>query len=712
MDSKNHIHQTVPQSTEALKKREPLFTFAILSDTHINPVEGESSSPWKSNRLANARTRRVINEINKLSPKFVIHLGDLVHPVPALSSYKIALEKFRTLFTELASDLYIVTGNHDVGDKIGSWMPAENVTEKYIDLFKKNFGDYFYSFDFNNCHFVIINSQIMNSGMKCEEAQKTWLIKDLANNIKKRIFLFTHYPLYITEPNEGGHYDNIDEPARSWLLELIKKYKIEAVFAGHVHNFFYNRYADTECYVLPSVTFVRHDYSELFRVGPGEEYGRNDEGKFGYFYVKIYKTGHAAHFIRTYGKILESHNSKPTSIHLLPTFHTKESPWASIGVDMRYPWAEIVEMPYNAVLDEFYRKKARNDYPLMTLWEMGIRNLRVPFKDILDSITRERMYALRRIGHRFTIFHYDLLQVRLRDILLKHKELVSSLELIVQWSEIVSRMPEIKDLKKTAAIPIFLSKLWSSADAKHDSAPFRHYINHGFSVKEKDTIEEFLKTNNAAGAIDGFVFRVGRNSSPWNEIKAANRLATALGVKAQMHIKMAAENPALSENNDKANANRVAETISAALAFHNIDVFIDTFSDFDRGYFPRTGLVDRRYNLRAAGSVFRHLQSAIGPSRKELSLEEIIQIPGGQLCYLKRLNEFLVIVLPEKNLRIKRISTKSEICVASGAGKIIDLVNGSIMPLEWQLRRDKSHAQIELIPTLYCSDPMMLVFSQ
>ena len=40
-------------------------------------------------------------------------------------------------------------------------------------------------------------------------------------------------------------------------------------------------------------------------------------------------------------------------------------------------------------------------------------------------------------------------------------------------------------------------------------------------------------------------------------------------------------------------------------------VFLDTFADMDRGYFVRNGLVDRQYNPRAAGWVFRHQQRAL-----------------------------------------------------------------------------------------------------
>ena len=145
-----------PQKTPALEKETLLFTFAILADSHINPEEGVSSSPWDSNRLANARNRFVIHDINRHAPDFVVHLGDLVHPVPALPNYSVAADRFHELFRELESSLYLVPGNHDVGDKPLSWMPAENVTEEYVTLFRKHFGEHFYSFDYQVCHFVII----------------------------------------------------------------------------------------------------------------------------------------------------------------------------------------------------------------------------------------------------------------------------------------------------------------------------------------------------------------------------------------------------------------------------------------------------------------------------------------------------------------------------------------------------------------------------
>lgn len=36
---------------------EPVFRYAVISDTHIRPEKEESSSPWKTNLLTNDRAR-------------------------------------------------------------------------------------------------------------------------------------------------------------------------------------------------------------------------------------------------------------------------------------------------------------------------------------------------------------------------------------------------------------------------------------------------------------------------------------------------------------------------------------------------------------------------------------------------------------------------------------------------------------------------------
>ena len=83
----------------------------------------------------------------------------------------------------------------------------------------------------------------------------------------------------------------------------MEEYGVEALFIGHVHNFWFYRHAETDCYLLPSTAFVRLDYSEMYRIAPGPdaEFGRNDKPKLGYFVVHVHEGGHVCDVIRTYG---------------------------------------------------------------------------------------------------------------------------------------------------------------------------------------------------------------------------------------------------------------------------------------------------------------------------------------------------------------------------------------------------------------------------
>ena len=69
----------------------------------------------------------------------------------------------------------------------------------------------------------------------------------------------------------------------------------------------------------------------------------------------------------------------------------------------------------------------------------------------------------------------------------------------------------------------------------------------------------------------------------------------------------ALEDPAEYMGNNFRVANRVAESVVGAAATE-VDVFVDTFMDLDRGYYPRVGLYDRRLNPRIGSHVLAHLQ--------------------------------------------------------------------------------------------------------
>lgn len=71
-----------------------LFRFAVIADTHVNPHDGRTSSPFATNALANERGSSAIADIDRHDPLLVVHVGDLVHPVPELPSFEPACERF------------------------------------------------------------------------------------------------------------------------------------------------------------------------------------------------------------------------------------------------------------------------------------------------------------------------------------------------------------------------------------------------------------------------------------------------------------------------------------------------------------------------------------------------------------------------------------------------------------------------------------------
>ena len=84
--------------------------------------------PWPGPRALGVRGRP-----RRLEPDFVIHMGDLVHPVPGHPTFGQVAEDFNKLYQTVKSPLHIIPGNHDCGDKKISWMPAVQVNDAFLE---------------------------------------------------------------------------------------------------------------------------------------------------------------------------------------------------------------------------------------------------------------------------------------------------------------------------------------------------------------------------------------------------------------------------------------------------------------------------------------------------------------------------------------------------------------------------------------------------
>lgn len=610
-----------------------LFSFAVIADTHVNQEEGRASSDFAVNRLSNARNRHVIAAINRANPAFVLHLGDIVHPTPGHPGYAAAADAFFELAGALEAPLHLIPGNHDVGDKPGDWLPVPSVNEEYLALYARHFGSNYHAFDLDDCHFVLIDAQVINSGLAAEARQRRWLEEDLEASRGKRIFLCTHYPPFMHDPSEGINYDNIDEPGRSWLLGLLARHGVEALFAGHVHNFWYHVLGPTRMYLLPSTAFVRLDYSEMYRVEPGAERGRDDAAKLGFLLVDVHERGHVAHPIRTNGACLAP-GAVADIDGALPPVHPSTLARSPLGLDLRHAWAEVTDVAPGA-MDEFARKTVRNDYPLMALWEMGIRRLRVPLGDLRDPRIRARMHDLVQCGHQFTV-HVHGVPRELSDLLDEHAGLVAAWEVIAPLGGIEEAAATLARARRDRAAAVRWSRLRRFDEPMHHGEKARHVIQHGFDVREHERVEElFAPAGALAVAFDGVVFRIPRERDPAADIAAIALLGARTGSRHEAMVRLAADNPATAHDDELDAARRVAVTLLAAHATPAVGVWLDTFADVDRGYFPRTGLVDRRYNPRKAGKVCRNLNSAMacvadGATRCELAAAAGPMPPGAR----------------------------------------------------------------------------------
>lgn len=434
-----------------------IYTFALIADTHLNHNEDESASPYACNRLANPRARWVVNDAIQWQPKFVVHLGDMVNPVPQLPTYPEAADCFRNIFGALSCPLHLIPGNHDIGDKPVDWMPAKQVHHEFIEQYRDVFGNDYHTFEHENCRFVLINTSLLNSGLKQETEQRTWL-DELSESLKgERIFLFAHYPPFIHTPDERSHYDNLDEPARSWLLEWAKNLNVEAVFSAHVHNFFYNRHVNTQLYVLPAVSFVRQDYSALFHVVPEREFGRDDIGKLGYSIVDIYEKGHICHPIRSYGQILKQEAPVPPVTQHLPKAHMRTLTRPLAGVEIRKLWLEPAEIPAGGGVDEFERKMARNDYTVWALAEMGIRQLRISASDLWTASSRKRLRTLKEYGFSFRLYCFYQAFFDVEAVLNQEPDLINTLEIIAPLEALATVSEQCAALKNRPPIECHFS---------------------------------------------------------------------------------------------------------------------------------------------------------------------------------------------------------------------------------------------------------------
>jgi 3',5'-cyclic AMP phosphodiesterase CpdA len=225
----------------AFADRKNNFTFAYISDSHIQQIKGN-----KFVRNFDRGLIRAVAETNLMDPKpdFVMYGGDL-----AQIATKAEIDHGLELMSALRHKTHYVMGEHDY----------------YLDLgeyWSEKLGNQYYSFDHKGVHFVVLNSILtydewtnkwssgeermgvmagldnpMGSPFMVGDTQRAWLKKDLAKvNKNTPIVVFSHSPLQ--KIYKGWNFWTEDAEQ---IQALLKPFKKVTVLYGHVHQIQYNQ---------------------------------------------------------------------------------------------------------------------------------------------------------------------------------------------------------------------------------------------------------------------------------------------------------------------------------------------------------------------------------------------------------------------------------------------------------------------------------------
>ena len=157
---------------------------------------------------------------------FVINTGDLVDHG---DNQKQWAWMFDTASASLMNTYMMpAAGNHeDHGtNALDNYFVLPNVPQQ-----DKASGVY-YSFDYNNTHFAVLNTNDLNSDEALSDEQIKWLTEDMTKSDAQWKFVTLHKAVY----SQGSHYKDDDVCAiREQLQALMPQLGIDMVFQGHDH---------------------------------------------------------------------------------------------------------------------------------------------------------------------------------------------------------------------------------------------------------------------------------------------------------------------------------------------------------------------------------------------------------------------------------------------------------------------------------------------
>ncbi|MDD2216505.1 MAG: metallophosphoesterase [Eubacteriales bacterium] len=204
---------------------------------------------------------------------FALMGGDMVNEGTMANQWASFLEQATGVFRQIP--VMTTIGNHEVGTY--SLTPGRKPL-LYLKTFAlplngpKGFEEEFYSFDYGNCHFVVLSSNYMNANESFETETdaikvQTWLTNDLDANDKKWTFALFHHPAYPVVS------DSCAEPIRKNWIPILESGGVDVVFCGHQHVYMRTKPIKNGLVDDSGIVYIMGNSGEKFYpAGPGYSY--------------------------------------------------------------------------------------------------------------------------------------------------------------------------------------------------------------------------------------------------------------------------------------------------------------------------------------------------------------------------------------------------------------------------------------------------------
>jgi predicted phosphodiesterase len=241
------IFATIPLThVYAIRRTNPdiLVQFALLSDSHLNYATSGDEANYTT------YFEKAIKQVNAAGVDFILIAGDLTQ-----SGKPDEFSQFKSEISKFLSPVWVVPGNHDIGNKFSNLEKSEHVTFERIESYEKYIGHSWFSANCAGVHIICINSSILSSDFELEKKMWKFLEKEMGTSTDTPTILLMHYPLYLKDPDEPGGYWNVEPAQRARLIGLLKKSNVKMVLTGHLHRPVVNNLDGILFVTAPSTSF-------------------------------------------------------------------------------------------------------------------------------------------------------------------------------------------------------------------------------------------------------------------------------------------------------------------------------------------------------------------------------------------------------------------------------------------------------------------------